>query len=114
MNIICVPYGTDHQQAVRLGDTLRILVAVPPDGSSWTGNAAIRTTLAASATDDVALAEYSGGKVAGRNWDLYVDYDTSSVPLTASTRYVAAAEITSGSKKREFHTTFDVLPQGRT
>ena len=113
MNILCVPYGSEHQQAVRVGDTLRILVSAPQDGNTWAGNVTIKETLSGSAVDDTALAEYTGEKVAGRQWSLSVDYDTSTIPLVANTRYVAIAEVTSGTKKREFHTVFNVLPQGR-
>lgn len=111
--IIAVPYGSDNQNAVRLGDTLRILVQAPNDGTTWTGNVTIRASYSAGVTDDVALAVYEGGKVQGLNWDLFKDYDTSSIPLVANARYLAVAELTSGSKNIEYHTAFDVLPNGR-
>lgn len=111
--IIAVPYGTDNQQAVRLGDTLRILVNHPHDGNTWAGNVTIRTSFSAAATDDVALSEYEGEKVQGLNWDFSTNYDTASVPLLENTRYLAVAELTSGTKKVEKHTAFHVLPQGR-
>ena len=113
MKVIAVPYNSAHKQAVRLGDTLRILAQAPNDGNAWAGNVTIRTTYAASATDDVAMSQYTGAKVAGEDWDLYVDYDTSTAPLAANTRYLAIAEMTSGSKKVEEHTVFTVLSQGR-
>ena len=112
MNVIAVPYGTEHQQAVRKGDTLRVLVQSPKDGNAWGGNVTFKTSISVTATADVVLAEYTGGKVQGKNWDLYVDYDTSA--LTANTHYLAVAEVTSGTKKRELVTVFDVLPEGRT
>lgn len=109
MNIIAVPYGSEHQQQVRIGDTLRILVK-KPTGDTWTGNVAIKTSLSATATDDVALSAYSGGRVQNQNWDLYKDYSTSS--LTAG-EYLAVAELTSGSINVEYVTRFSVLEQGR-
>lgn len=111
--IIAVPYGDEYSQSVRLGDTLRVLVNQPQDGNTWTGNVTIRTSFTATATDDVALAEYSGEKVRNMDWDLFEDYDTSSIPLVANTRYLAVAELTSGTKQVEEHTTFHVLPDGR-
>lgn len=112
MNIICVPYGTDHQQAVRIGDTLRIFAQQPKDDNTWAGNVTFRTSISAAATDDVALAEYTGGKVRGQHWDLHKEYDTSS--LTANTKYLVVAELTSGTKKVELWTTINTLPQGRS
>ena len=112
MNVIAVPYGTEHHQAVRKGDTLRVLVKSPKDGNTWGGNVTFKASFSATATADVAMAEYTGGKVRGEDWDLFVDYDTSA--LTANTHYLAIAEVTSGTKKREFVTVFDVLPEGRT
>lgn len=112
--IIAIPYSSEHQSAVRLGDTLRLLVRDPDDGNTWAGNVTIRTSYSATATDDVALAEYTGEKVQGIDWDLYNDYDTSTIPLVANTRYLAVAELTSGTKTVEYHTAFHVLPQGRS
>lgn len=112
--IIATAYNSDHKSAVRLGDTLRVLVRAPDDGNTWTGNLTIRTSYSASATDDVALADYTGAKVRGESWDLVKEYDTSTIPLAANTRYLAVAELTSGSKTVEYHTAFNVLPQGRS
>jgi len=110
MNILAVPYGTDHKQRVRIGDTLRILVN-RPDFDSWTGNVAIKTSLDAVATDDAALTAYSGPRVRNQSWDLYKDYDTSSL---AAGEYLAVAELTHGSAKVEYVTKFDVVAQGRS
>lgn len=112
MNIIAVPYGTDHQQMVRKGDTLRILVESPNDGTTWGGNVTLKTSFTASAAADTSLAEYQGGKVRNQNWDLYKDLDTSS--LADDTKYLVLAEITSGSKQVELFTSVYVLPQGRS
>ena len=110
--IIATAYNSDHKSAVRLGDTLRVLVRAPSDGDTWTGTLTIRTSYSASATDDVALTDYTGEKVRGESWDLVKEYDTST--LAANTRYLAVAELTSGSKTVEYHTAFNVLPQGRS
>ena len=110
MNIICVPYGTEHQQAVKVGETLRVLVKTPNDGNTWTGTVAIKTALGAAATDTASLSAYTGEKVAGQSFDLSVDYDTSSVPLVAGTRCLAIAEIATGSRSLDLMTVFDVLP----
>jgi len=111
MNILAISYANDHAQAVSKGSTLRILVKAPEDGNTWAGNIAIKTALSASATDDVALGTYSGGKFRGQSWDLVKDYDTTS--LTANTKYLIIAELSSGSKVAEYVTTAHILPDGR-
>lgn len=110
MNILAVPYGTNHKKAVNVGDTLRILVSVPKDGNTWTGTYSITTSKSAVATATGSLADYSGKKVQHRNWDLFVNHDASD--LTANTHYLVIAQLTSGTNYKEEITTIDVLAEG--
>lgn len=112
MNILCVPYGSEHQQAVRVGDTLRILVSAPQDGNTWTGNVNLRVDYNTAPVDDVGLSSYVGARVAGKYWDLFKNYDTTN--LAASTKYLVTAQISSAGNTVEYQTTVTMLPQGRT